>query len=34
VFFVQKATKEALVISARDMSGREKKSYGKKTSGA
>lgn len=30
VFFIHKATGEALIISARDMTKKEKKSYGKK----
>jgi uncharacterized DUF497 family protein len=30
IFFVHKSTGEALVISARDMTQKEKKSYGKK----
>lgn len=34
VFFIYKATREALVISARDMTRKEKKSYGKKAGSA
>jgi uncharacterized DUF497 family protein len=30
VLFIHKATREALVLSARDMAGKERKSYGKK----
>ncbi len=30
VFFIYKRSREALIISARDMSARERKSYGKK----